>query len=288
MRILASVTEMQATALAWRRQGRRIGFVPTMGYLHEGHLSLIALARQQADVVVVSLFVNPTQFGPHEDFERYPRDWERDRQLCEKAGADILFAPATGDMYAPGATVVVDEDQLSRMLCGASRPGHFRGVLTVVAKLFNLVQPDVAVFGQKDAQQLRLIRQLVRDLNFPVTVIAAPIIREPDGLAMSSRNKFLSPEERRQALCLSRALRLARDLYRRGERRSETLKSEMTSLISAHAATRLDYLAIQEPDTLLPLAEIGTDALIALAVWVGQTRLIDNLLLPDDRLGNLP
>jgi len=279
MEVISSAAAMQERALSLKRQGRRIGFVPTMGYLHEGHLSLMRLARPRCDVLVVSIFVNPTQFGPGEDYEKYPRDFARDEKLCREVGVDIVFYPPVEEMYAPDATVYVDEEKLSKVLCGASRPGHFRGVLTVVAKLFNLVQPDLAVFGQKDAQQLRLIQRMVRDLNFPVEILAGPIVREPDGLAMSSRNTYLSPEERRQALCLKAALDRAVELFRSGERHAGRLRREMEQLIRRQPLARIDYVEIVDWESLQPVEEITGPTLVALAVKIGGTRLIDNVLL---------
>jgi len=288
MQILTAPAAMQQAALAWRRAGKRIGLVPTMGFLHEGHLSLVRLARQHADAVVLSLFVNPTQFGPAEDFGRYPRAFERDCALCEAAGVDVIFHPEPEAMYPAGHSVFVVEDALSKGLCGGSRPGHFRGVLTVVAKLFNLTQPDVAVFGQKDAQQARVIRQLARDLNFPVAIVLAPIVREPEGLAMSSRNAYLSPAERCDALCLSRALKAARRLYRAGEREAGALRAAAEGELAATPAARIDYVALVDADTLQPVERAERPILLALAAWIGKTRLIDNLGLPDDTLSNLP
>jgi len=299
---------MQKTALELRRQGRKIGFVPTMGFLHEGHISLVRIARSEADVVVLSIFVNPRQFGPKEDLEKYPHDFARDSELCRQNGVDIIFHPSIHDMY-PGfarseaserakgsaeasssdSTVFIEENDLSKQLCGASRPGHFSGVLTVVGKLFNLVLPDVAVFGQKDAQQAVLVRHMINDLDFPVRMIIAPIIREHDGLAMSSRNVYLSPDERRDAVCLSAALRLARRLYRSDERDYTVLKSAMSDLIANVKSALIDYIEIVGAHNLKPIHKIeNEDILIALAVRIGNTRLIDNLPLPDDRLGNLP
>ena len=289
MQIISSPEIMQKTALELRRQGHRIGFVPTMGFLHEGHISLGRLARREADVLVFSLFVNPLQFGPQEDFAGYPRDLARDTELSRQSGVDIIFNPSAQDMYLPANTVFIDENDLEKQLCGKSRPGHFRGVLTVVGKLFNLVLPDLAVFGQKDAQQAVLIRKMIRDLNFPVRMIIAPIIRESDGLAMSSRNAYLSPEERRAATCLSAALKSARRLYRSGERNCAVLKAAMIDLIAKVGLASIDYVEITGGRDLKPLDKISTgEILIALAVRIGQTRLIDNLPLPDDRLGNLP
>jgi len=280
---------MQKVALGWRRDGKRIGFVPTMGFLHEGHMSLVRLARAEADIVVVSIFVNPTQFGPNEDYERYPHDLARDRELCRQNGVDVIFHPSAGDMYSSGPGVFVAENDLSGRLCGAFRPGHFRGVLTVVAKLFNLVLPDAAVFGQKDAQQAILVRNMVRDLNFPVkTIIIAPIVREADGLAMSSRNSYLGPDERKRARCLSAALKTARGLYRAGESGCDALKKAMRRVIEGGKPEAIDYIEIVAERDLKPIDKLAGNCLIALAVRIGRTRLIDNLPLPDDRLGNLP
>ncbi len=284
MKIITSTEDMQKTALALKRAGKRIGLVPTMGFLHEGHLSLIKLARRQADVVVLSIFVNPTQFGANEDFSRYPRDFERDRALCAAAGVDIIFNPVPEAMYPAGYSVYVEENVLSKGLCGASRPGHFRGVLTVVAKLFNLTLPDMAVFGQKDAQQVRLIQQMARNLNFPTTIVLAPIIRESDGLAKSSRNTYLSPAERREALCLPQALQTARRLYREGDRDAHQIIAAMKAGIEQIPSARIDYIAIVDRDTLQRVPRLDTPVLVALAVYIGKTRLIDNLLLPDDTL----
>jgi pantoate--beta-alanine ligase len=232
MQIIRQPSEMQASARAWKQAGRRIGFVPTMGYLHDGHRSLIERARARADVVVVSIFVNPIQFGPNEDLSRYPRDFARDEAVCRAAGADALFYPESTSMYAADHSVYVEETRLGSGLCGAARPGHFRGVTTVVAKLFNLVRPDCAVFGEKDAQQLRIIRRMVRDLAFPVEVVSGPTVREADGLAMSSRNALLKPEERAQAVCLRKALDEAERLYRSGERSARTVEISMRAVIA--------------------------------------------------------
>jgi len=288
MNIITSLEDMQKTAQALRQAGKRIGLVPTMGFLHEGHLSLIKLARLQADVVILSIFVNPTQFGPNEDFSRYPRDFEHDAALCADAGVDIIFNPAPEIMYATGYSVYVEENALAKGLCGAARPGHFRGVLTVVAKLFNLTLPDVAVFGQKDAQQARLIQQMTRDLNFPTIILLAPIIREADGLAKSSRNTYLSPAERREALCLTQALKTARRLYREGERDAGRIIAAMKVGIERISSARVDYIAIVDRDTLQQVQRIEAPVLAALAVYIGKTRLIDNLTLPEDGLSNLP
>ena len=270
---------MQEAALGWRRGGRRIGLVPTMGFLHAGHLSLAGIARHHADVVVLTLFVNPTQFGPNEDLGRYPRDFERDRRLCEEAGVDVLFAPEAGAMYAADASVRVVEERLSRGLCGVSRPVHFNGVVTVVCKLFNITLPDVAVFGEKDAQQVRVIRRMVRDLNFPVEVISGPTIREPDGLAMSSRNVNLSAEERKQALCLRRALDRAEVLFRSGERDAGRIRKAMLEAVAMEPLAAVDYVEVVDDESLEPVERLERPALVALAVKFSKARLIDNTVL---------
>lgn len=282
MQVVRTVAEMQGMAQQWREEGVRIGFVPTMGYLHEGHLSLMRLAKERADGVVVSIFVNPTQFGPNEDLEAYPRDFERDEALCKAAGVDALFYPSAEEMYDAGASVFVDEGALSKGLCGASRAGHFRGVLTVVAKLFNIVLPDVGVFGRKDAQQLRLIEKMVADLNFPVEVVGGDIVREADGLAMSSRNAYLSEEERRDALCLRRALDWAEETVAEGERDAQAIRAGMLAVLEEVERARVDYVEVVRWEDLERMEVVSGDVLIALAVFVGRTRLIDNALLRVD------
>lgn len=277
MDIIVSVADMQRWALATRLSGVRIGLVPTMGFLHEGHVSLIRCARGISDRVVVSIFVNPTQFLPGEDFASYPRDFERDRRICEAAGVDVIFHPAAEDMYPRDSSVRVEETVLSRGLCGSSRPGHFGGVVTVVAKLFNIVQPQVAVFGQKDAQQAKVIGRLARDLNFPVEVVVAPTVREPDGLAMSSRNVRLSPRQRQDALCLYRALVAARGMAERGVRDAAAIRQAMRDIVAAVDGATLEYAEILDDATLEPVAVIEGHVLAALAVRVGGTRLIDNM-----------
>ncbi len=276
MKIVSDIREMQQLAGYYRQQGKTIGFVPTMGYLHEGHLSLMRRARPQCDILVVSIFVNPTQFGPNEDFERYPRDFERDERLCREVGVDVVFYPAADAMYPRPYLTYVHVEKLSETMCGASRPGHFRGVTTVVTKLFNIVQPHIAVFGQKDYQQSLIIRQMVRDLNFDVQIDVAPIVREADGLAMSSRNKYLSPEERQQALVLYRSLTRAEELIREGERNADALLQAMKTVISEAPDARIDYIAIVDAETLEPLSTVRHNTVIALAVYIGTTRLIDN------------
>lgn len=279
MKIIRHPADMQQWALEQRRAGARLALVPTMGFLHDGHLSLIQLARSNADRVIVSLFVNPTQFGPNEDFANYPRDWGRDERLCRETGVDVLFAPAADEMYAPDASVQVVERSLSTGLCGRSRPGHFDGVCSVVAKLFNLVQPQRAIFGEKDAQQLRIIRRMVRDLNFPVEILAGPTIREPDGLALSSRNARLSAEERAQATCLRRALEAIETAFAAGERDADALRKLGRRVIDHAPLARLDYLELVDDESLAPVLLIEGPTLCAVAVNFPSARLIDNTVL---------
>jgi len=281
---------MQAWSRAARAAGRRIGFVPTMGFLHEGHLSLMREAKRRADLCAVSIYVNPTQFGPKEDFSQYPRDFERDRQLCESVGVDVIFAPTDAEMWGEcgvrnakcgmgTATTWVEETEVARRLEGEKRPGHFRGVCTVVAKLFNIVQPDVAYFGQKDAQQCAVLKRMVRDLNVPLELVVCPTVREADGLAMSSRNTYLSPDERRQAVVLKQSLDLARNLLGAGAQLDEVL-DRMARLIQARPAARIDYIAFVDNESFEPLTDYRPGrTLAALAVFVGRTRLIDNELM---------
>lgn len=279
MEIVSDPRNMQAISLDWRRLGQRIALVPTMGYFHDGHLSLMRYGRERGDRLVVSLFVNPTQFGPGEDLDRYPRDLERDAALAREVGVDVLYTPRPADMYPPGYQTYVTVEDLSQPLCGASRPGHFRGVATVVLKLFHQVLPHLAVFGEKDYQQLAVIRRLVADLNLPVEVVGRPIVREADGLAMSSRNTYLSPEERRSALGLFQALTRARELAAAGEKKADKILSQVKRMISTSPHTRLDYAALVDPDTLQNVDTIQGSARLAVAAWVGDTRLIDNMLL---------
>lgn len=284
MEIIAAPQEMQALARRWREQGLTIAFVPTMGYFHRGHLSLMEYGRSVGDKLAVSLFVNPTQFGPGEDLDRYPRDLDRDAALAREVGVDVLFTPAPEQMYPPGYQTYVTVEEVSRGLCGASRPGHFRGVATVVLKLFNIVMPHVAIFGEKDYQQLVVIRRLVADLNLPIEVVGRPIVREEDGLAMSSRNTYLSPEERRAALCLYQALQAARRLVSAArENRREEILAAVRQVISQTPYTRIDYLALVDPETLEEVDTVQGEARLALAVWVGNTRLIDNCLLVESQ-----
>ncbi|MEW6684636.1 MAG: pantoate--beta-alanine ligase [Candidatus Edwardsbacteria bacterium] len=279
MKIITKIKQMQRIAKTAHRQGKAIGFVPTMGYLHEGHLSLIHLAKKKNNLVVVSIFVNPAQFGPKEDYKEYPRNLERDKILAKRAGCDILFVPTVEEMYPEDYLTYVNVEKITEVLCGASRPGHFRGVTTVVIKLFNIVQPNVAIFGQKDAQQAIVITQMVKDLNLPVKIIVAPIVREKDGLAMSSRNTYLSTEERKDATVLYQSLQLAKRMILEGERKSEKIREGMRKFISEKKSAAIDYIAIVNPENLQKIAIIEGKVLITLAVKIGKTRLIDNLLV---------
>ena len=283
MRVVTSVVAMQRQARLWRRRGVRVGFVPTMGYLHAGHLSLVREARRRVGRtgnVVVSIYVTPTQFGPVEDLSRYPRDFKRDCQLCRATGVDLIFAPSDAEMYPRRAegrySTYVVEEILGQGMEGASRPTHFRGVTTVVAKLFNVVQPELAVFGAKDWQQAAIVKRMVADLNFPLRIVVAPTIREPDGLAMSSRNKYLDAAQRAQATILSRAVARARSLLKGRTVAAGKLKTELRRFIGAATLARLDYVEFFEPETLLPAVKVRRGTHMALAVFFGKTRLIDN------------
>lgn len=279
MRIITSIIDMQSLAESLRKQGRAIGFVPTMGYLHEGHLSLMRKAREACDIVVVSIFVNPTQFGPQEDFDRYPRDEEGDRKKCESAGVDILFMPTAPEMYPGKPDVFVMVEGISEILEGAVRPGHFRGVATVVCKLFNIVRPHKAYFGQKDYQQCVVIRRMATGLNMDVEVTVLPTVREPDGLAMSSRNTYLDMAERRTAAVIHRALAEAERLIRAGVKEPEKVRNKIRAVLSEEPAISVDYIEIAGPENLSPLDVVGSRLVILVAVRLGRTRLIDNLLL---------
>jgi pantoate--beta-alanine ligase len=279
MKICHTIEEMRAVCRASRDRGKRLGFVPTMGALHAGHLSLVQAAAAACDVVAASIFVNPLQFGPAEDFLKYPRSFDRDRSLLEGQGVEILFAPSAEEMYPPGAITWVTVEGLTDKLDGLFRPGHFRGVTTVVAKLFHVVEPDAAFFGQKDAAQLAILRRMVSDLNFPVEIVACPVVREPDGLAMSSRNAYLNPEERKQSLVLHRALTRVKNLFQSGVRDTEKLLAAGLQALAEENSVRLDYLEIIDPNTLDPLRTAAKGALVAVAAHVGATRLIDNLWL---------
>ncbi|TET15765.1 MAG: pantoate--beta-alanine ligase [Dehalococcoidia bacterium] len=276
MKVVTTLAEMRE--LRGQLAGS-VGFVPTMGYLHEGHLELVRHARAENQTLIVSIFVNPAQFGPGEDFASYPRDPERDLALLEKEGVDFVFMPSAEEVYPQGFTSWVEIEKVSERLEGATRPGHFRGVATVVAKLFNIVQPTRAYFGQKDAQQLIVIKKMVSDLDMNLEVVAVPTVREPDGLALSSRNSYLSPEERQAALVLWKALGLAQELWDKGEKSAERLRQEMTSMIESEPLAKIDYVSIADPETLEELEEVDRAALVSLAVRIGKTRLIDNITL---------
>jgi len=280
MKICHTTDEMRAACFATRREGKTIGLVPTMGALHQGHLSLVRMAKAQCELVVVSIFVNPLQFGPKEDLAKYPRNFDRDRDLLEREGVDFIFAPNVEEMYPAGAVTYVTVEGLSDKLCGRSRPGHFRGVTTVVSKLFNIVQPDRAFFGQKDAAQSAIIRRMVRDLNIPVQVVIGAMVREPDGLAMSSRNAYVDAPQRKSALALHRSLQTVQELFDQGERRVHTLIEAGKQAFGRDTSVRLDYLEIVDPETLDPVADLSHGALVAVAAFVGKARLIDNIVLP--------
>lgn len=278
-RVIESVPELRAAIAALRREGKRIGLVPTMGALHAGHLSLVRACKAKCGGTVVSIYVNPSQFGPNEDFSRYPRTFDADLDLLATCGTEIVFAPQNADMYPPGFDSGVEVGAIARPLEGEFRPGHFRGVATVVLKLFNLVQPDAAYFGRKDYQQVAVIRQMVADLNVPIEIRTCPIVREPDGLAMSSRNRYLSPAARQRALVLSRSLGLAREMTVGGERDAEKVLAEMRRIVLTAEDARIDYIAIVDPDTLEPLLTLDRLAIALLAVRIENTRLIDNAFL---------
>lgn len=288
MKICTTIHEIRSTSRALRREGKRLGFVPTMGALHAGHLSLVRAARAASGVVAASIFVNPTQFGPNEDLAKYPRSFERDCELLEQEGVELLFAPSVEEMYPARAVTWVTVEGLSDKLDGRSRPGHFRGVATVVAKLFNAVEPDAAFFGQKDAAQVAIIHRMVRDLNLPVEIVVCPIVRESDGLAMSSRNAYLDPAQRKQALVLHRSLLRAQQLAASGERDAAKLISAGREEFSREASVRLDYFEIVDPNTLDPVDDISQGALVAVAAFVGSTRLIDNILIDNAMIDNIP
>ena len=274
MQVTKTVEETRKQIKQWKKEGKTIGLVPTMGFLHEGHASLIRKCREQNDIVVVSDFVNPTQFGPNEDLEAYPRDFERDSKLCESLGADLIFAPSPEDMYHdPHAFVSIDT--LSETLCGKTRPIHFKGVCTVVTKLFHIVAPDRAYFGAKDAQQLAIIRKMVKDLNCDIEIVGCPIVREEDGLAKSSRNTYLTDKERQAALCLSRAVKTGKEVIYTGADAKEVLNS-MKAIIEAEPLARIDYVMMVDALTMQPIEKADRDVLVAMAVYIGKTRLIDN------------
>jgi len=279
MKICTTINEVRAASRAAQQSQKSLGLVPTMGALHEGHLSLVRAAKARCDSVVSTIFVNPTQFGPSEDFAKYPRMFEQDCEALEKEGVDLLFAPSVEEMYPAGATTFVTVEGLSERLCGKSRPGHFRGVTTIVSKLFNIVEPDAAFFGQKDAAQIAIIRRMVRDLNIPVEIVPCPIVREPDGLAMSSRNAYLDLQQRRVALVLHRSLMQVEELFRNGEDVSGKLIDEGKQIFQQEPSVRLDYFEIVDPNTLKPVPQVQKPALVAVAAFLGSTRLIDNVVL---------
>lgn len=278
MEIITTVADMKARVAEWKAQGLTIGLTPTMGALHEGHMSLMEAARQACDKVVTSVFVNPIQFGPNEDYDNYPRDLEHDAAIAESKGVDVVFHPSVEEMYPPNYNTYVVMETLTDTLCGAKRPGHFRGVCTVVNKLMNIVQPDKAFFGQKDAQQLAIIKRMVADLNMNVTVVGCPIVREEDGLAKSSRNAYLSEEERVAALCLSRAIFAAQEAIENGERNASTISKLVADTIEAEPMSRIDYVEVVDLANMQPVETLDEAGLVAIAVYIGSTRLIDNYL----------
>lgn len=279
MQIVKTIEEVRKEVKQWKKEGLSVGLVPTMGFLHEGHKSLIERAVKENDRVVVSDFVNPTQFGPTEDLASYPRDLERDAKLCEEAGAALLFNPEPEEMYYEDRTTSVNMDGLTKELCGKSRPIHFSGVCTVVTKLFHIVTPDRAYFGQKDAQQLAVIRRMVRDLNFDIEIVGCPIIREEDGLAKSSRNTYLSPEERKAAVILSQSLKLGKELMEQGEKDAQKVKDVIVKNLTTEPLAKIDYVEVVNFDTIEPISTIEGNVLTAIAVYIGKTRLIDNFII---------
>ncbi|MDY6853699.1 MAG: pantoate--beta-alanine ligase [Thermodesulfobacteriota bacterium] len=278
MKIIKTVKEMQGFSKRCRSDGKIIAFVPTMGFLHQGHLRLMEEGRRVGDVLVISIFINPTQFGEGEDFERYPKDFSRDTDLAQKVGVDVAFFPSSSDIYPKEYQTYVNVEQVTRNLCGLSRPGHFRGVTTVVAKLFNIVMPHIALFGQKDFQQLITIKRMVRDLSFDIKIMGIPTVREEDGLAMSSRNTYLKPQEREAALCLYRSICKAEHLFKSGENNADNILKEVTRIVKAENLAKIEYIKICDVNTLQDIERIDTEAVLAMAVMIGETRLIDNLV----------
>lgn len=279
MKTITEIDKMQVYSRIMKKDGKSIGLVPTMGYLHGGHVSLIKNARKQNDIVVLSIFVNPIQFGPDEDYQNYPRDSKRDEEIAKKEGVDIIFYPKKEDMYPKGFSTYIEVENLTENLCSSSRPGHFRGVATVVSKLFEIVKPDIAYFGQKDAQQAIIIKKMAKDLNMEVIIKVLPTVRESDGLALSSRNTYLSRNERHDAVILYESLKKAEGLFRSGERNSQNIINTMKDMIISKDSARIDYIKIVDLDTLKDMEEIRKDALAALAVFIGKTRLIDNMII---------
>ncbi|WP_126992505.1 pantoate--beta-alanine ligase [Thermosipho globiformans] len=278
MRVIEKIEDMKKISKEILESKKTIGFVPTMGFLHEGHLSLVKAAKSENDITVVSIFVNPTQFGPNEDYNNYPRDLERDLSMLKNMEVDYVFVPSVDEMYPDSFSTYVEEIKLSKFLCGASRPGHFRGVCTVVTKLFNIVKPTRAYFGQKDAQQFRILRRMVRDLNMDVELVEMPIVREPDGLALSSRNTYLNDEERKEAVRLYKSLLKAKELVESGVKDVEIIKNEMKKILT-HPLLRIDYIEIVDEENLEPVEKIDRKVIIAIAVFVGRARLIDNMII---------
>lgn len=279
METIETVAGMHKRREEIRQSGKSIALVPTMGFFHEGHLELMRVGRQRAKCLIVSIFVNPAQFGPGEDLEDYPRDMEGDLSKAEDVGADLVFTPSPGEMYPEGSETKVIVEGIGRYLCGKSRPAHFAGVATVVTKLFNITKPHMAIFGQKDFQQLTVIRRMVKDLNMDIEIVGVPTVREADGLAMSSRNSYLSPEERRSALCLKRAIDLATDMVREGERSAARIRLAINELVTSYPSVKIDYVSICDSTSMEEIVGIEDESLLALAVYVGKTRLIDNCLL---------
>jgi pantoate--beta-alanine ligase len=279
MEVIETADKMQRASEAFRQAGRKIALVPTMGFFHEGHMELMRVARKHSDTLIISIFVNPAQFGPGEDLDQYPRDPEGDIMKAREVGVDVVFMPSSEDMYPDSYQTTVQVEEVTNHLCGLSRPGHFEGVTTVVAKLFNITKPHLAVFGQKDYQQLTVISRMVMDLNMDIQILGVPIVREEDGLAMSSRNSYLSVEERKSALCLKRSLDLAVHIVKEGERRSEAVKHAIEDMIRNYPFTHIDYISLCDPVSLEETETLGEETLLALAVRVGRTRLIDNCIL---------
>jgi pantoate--beta-alanine ligase len=282
MEVIATVKEMRRRSEQLRQEGKTIAFVPTMGYLHEGHLALMREGKDRGDILIISIFVNPTQFGPEEDYEKYPRDMQRDLKLAQKVGVDIVFTPSAREMYPDNFQTHVEVERVTQHLCGISRPGHFRGVTTIVAKLFNIVKPHLALFGRKDYQQLVTIKRMVEDLNMDIEIIGIPTARERDGLAMSSRNTYLSPKKRKEAASLYRALRKGEELFRQGERNAAVILTAVRGIIEEAKPTTIDYVKICDAHTLEDIEEIKGEATIAVAVQIGKTRLIDNLIIKEE------
>jgi pantoate--beta-alanine ligase len=279
MKIIQGVDKMRTYAKIIKKENKLVGLIPTMGYLHEGHLGLIRAAKKQSDIVILSIFVNPLQFGPEEDFEKYPRDIKKDEELAKLCGADVLFYPEKNDMYRPGHSTYVNVEGLTEKLEGLSRPGHFRGVTTVVAKLFEIIRPDIAYFGQKDVQQALVIKRMVEDLSMDITMKVLPTVREPDGLAMSSRNVYLTDSERKDAVCLFEALKLAEGFIAGGERDAKKVVKKMRDFISKISSAKIDYISIMNTESMEEVSEIKGEILIALAVFIGKTKLIDNMII---------